>query len=128
MMTTFATDSHSNNKIRQLKSKQEFFFFLKKARPSTLNHRIIWTRKLLRNACTWLCPRGLGNTERLLNTSHSPRRRSHARVCSIHQHIEVPEIATQFQLCLRKEFICFITSVTKNSVNVYNIASWTSVA
>ena len=29
-MTNFATDSHSNNKIRRLKSKQEFFFFLKK--------------------------------------------------------------------------------------------------
>ena len=29
-MTNFATDSHSNNKMRLLKSKQEFFFFLKK--------------------------------------------------------------------------------------------------
>ena len=29
-MTNFATDSLSNNKIRRLKSKQEFFFFLKK--------------------------------------------------------------------------------------------------
>ena len=30
IVTNFATDSHSNNKIRRLKSKQEFFFFLKK--------------------------------------------------------------------------------------------------
>ena len=30
IMTNFAADSRSNNKIRQLKSKQEFFFFLKK--------------------------------------------------------------------------------------------------
>ena len=39
-MTNFATDSHSNNKIRRWKSKQEFFFFLKKTRPSSLKD---WT-------------------------------------------------------------------------------------
>ena len=68
-MTNFATDSHSNNKMRRLKLKQEFFLFLKKTRPSSLNDRTIWTRKLLRNACMWLRLRGEGNTERLLNNS-----------------------------------------------------------
>ena len=29
-MSNFATDSHSNNEMRRLKSKQIFFFFLKK--------------------------------------------------------------------------------------------------
>ena len=45
-MTNFATDSHSNNKIRRLKSKQEFFFFLKNTtfftqRSNDLNEKVI---------------------------------------------------------------------------------------
>ena len=47
-MNNFAIDSHSNNKMRRMKSKQEFFFFLGKTRPSSLNDWTVWTRKLLR--------------------------------------------------------------------------------
>ena len=55
--------------FKNISTRLKRVFSLKKARPSSLNDRTIWTRKLLHNACTWLHPRGLGNTERLLNIS-----------------------------------------------------------
>ena len=120
------------NKRRWLKSKLEFFFLKEK---HDLVHSMI-ARSKQESYCTCVhitLPQRSGKhwaPSQYYTTFPSlppPQWHTHARACSIHQHIDVPVIATQFQLRLRKKFLSFITSVTKNSINVRNITSWMSV-